>query len=117
MLVRLVWLAFEGWLALLVRLAVLSFGAGLVHGAQGVASADRCKPAARSCCKPLRLPPPLPSCRFRQVALKALMQSIAEEDGESSQQFRDMRRVFEQMDRDLDGRVTYSEVGCWDALC
>lgn len=50
-------------------------------------------------------------CRFRQVALKALMQSIAEQDGESSQQFRDMRRVFEQMDRNADGRVTYSEVG------
>jgi len=39
------------------------------------------------------------------------MQSIAEQDGESSQQFRDMRRVFEQMDRNADGRVTYSEVG------
>ncbi|PRW20925.1 calcium-dependent kinase 26-like [Chlorella sorokiniana] len=48
--------------------------------------------------------------RFRQVALKALMQSIAEQDGESSQQFRDMRRVFEQMDRNADGRVTYSEL-------
>ena len=52
-------------------------------------------------------------CRFRQVALKALMQSIAEQDGESSQQFRDMRRAFEQMDRDADGRVTYLEVGHW----
>lgn len=41
------------------------------------------------------------------------MQSIAEQDGESSQQFRDMRRAFEQMDRDADGRVTYSEVGNW----
>lgn len=49
------------------------------------------------------------------------MQSIAESGGEGSQQFQDMRRVFEGMDRDADGRVTYSEVslhwvGCHPGL-
>ncbi|PSC69548.1 calcium-dependent kinase 17 [Micractinium conductrix] len=54
--------------------------------------------------------------RFRQLALRALVHSVAagEVEGGGSDganaQFGDMRAAFQQLDRDSDGRVTYSEL-------
>ena len=56
------------------------------------------------------LPPlPLAACRFRQVALTALARNMQPGDGDG-QQLSDLRRVFQEMDSDADGKVTYAQV-------